>query len=77
MSEAVAGRVSVGKGVLALLALGLLLALLDLRQELAPAQWWQALWMPDADNLDQLLMHYSWLPLLPCSAALPWVLPVC
>ncbi|PCD00532.1 Fe(3+)-hydroxamate ABC transporter permease FhuB [Halopseudomonas pelagia] len=74
MSEAVAGRFSVGKGVLALLALGLLLALLDLRQELAPAQWWQALWTPDRDNLDQLLMHYSWLPrlfvALLCGAAL-------
>lgn len=74
MTEAVAGRISVGKGVLALLALGLLLALLDLRQELAPAQWWQALWTPDADNLDQLLMHYSWLPrlfvALLCGAAL-------
>ena len=74
MTEAVAGRISVGKGVLALLALGLLLALLDLRQELAPAQWWQALWAPDADNLDQLLMHYSWLPrlfvALLCGAAL-------
>ncbi|KAA0694081.1 Fe(3+)-hydroxamate ABC transporter permease FhuB [Halopseudomonas laoshanensis] len=74
MSEAVVGRFSVSRGVLALLALGLLLALLDLRQELAPAQWWQALWMPDRDNLDQLLMHYSWLPrlfvALLCGAAL-------
>tara|TARA_R110000796_G_scaffold88164_7_gene189868 strand:- start:19304 stop:21283 length:1980 start_codon:yes stop_codon:yes gene_type:complete len=74
MTEAVAGRISVGKGVLALLALGLLLALLDLRQELTPAQWWQALWAPDTDNLDQLLMHYSWLPrlfvALLCGAAL-------
>ncbi|MFT6464477.1 Fe(3+)-hydroxamate ABC transporter permease FhuB [Halopseudomonas sp.] len=74
MSEAVAGRFSVGRGVVALLAQGLLLALLDLRQELAPAQWWQALWMPDRDNLDQLLMHYSWLPrlfvALLCGAAL-------
>lgn len=69
MTDVVASRLSVGRGVTALLLLGLLLALLDLRQELLPAQWWQAFRAPDQANLQQLLVHYSWLPRL-CMALL-------
>lgn len=40
-----------------LLALGL--TLVNLRQALPLAQWLQALWSPDADNMQQMVFHHS------------------
>ncbi|MEZ3501323.1 Fe(3+)-hydroxamate ABC transporter permease FhuB [Pantoea sp. KPR_PJ] len=47
-----------------LFILALLLTVINLRAALPSMQWWQALWAPDVNHIDQMLFHYSLLPRL-------------
>ncbi|MDH2069560.1 Fe(3+)-hydroxamate ABC transporter permease FhuB [Pantoea sp. GD03673] len=50
-------------GLLSLLfLLALSLTLVNLHQALPQAEWWQALWSPATDSLQQMVFHYSLLP---------------
>ena len=53
----------------ALLLLCIGAALFSLHQQMPLAQWGALIWQPDLNNLDQLLVYYSWLPRL-CMAVL-------
>ena len=53
----------------ALLLLCIGAALFSLHQQMPLAQWGALMWQPDLNNLDQLLVYYSWLPRL-CMAVL-------
>ena len=59
----------------ALLLLCIGAALFSLHQQMPLAQWGALMWQPDLNNLDQLLVYYSWLPRL-CMAVLCGGAPV-
>jgi ferric hydroxamate transport system permease protein len=46
------------------LTLAVALSLSSLSALLPPALWWRALWSPDAHDLQQIVVHDSWLPRL-------------
>lgn len=60
--------------LIALLIVSLGFTLRGLSAKLPPADWTQAIFSPDADNIREMVVHYSWLPRLAlsllCGAAL-------